>query len=243
MPTDSAPPARRAGRDSASKLLEAAEVMVAPARRLERSPVLGPRATRTRQSLVDSASQLFEERGFVNTTVLDIAERSGVSLATFYQYFKDLNSVVGVLVVEFIRASLARGLDRWDIRAGRAGLRENIANFAGTYVEFRNFLETWACVELIDPEMRALSRRYRAVYMHRCYEYLLEGVELGLVRPDLDVEGAADAMTVLVERSCFESFVFEKRTSEAEVVALVDRLTDLWAGAIGLEAVPAPADR
>jgi AcrR family transcriptional regulator len=226
---------RGSSRDVATELLATAQSLATPARRLERSPELGPRAQRTRQNLIDSASQLFDEKSYASTTVVDIAERAGVSLATFYQYFKDLDAIVSVLVVDFIKASLQRGLDQWDVVQGRAGLRDTIATFAATYVEFRSFLETWACAELINPDMRALSRNYRGVYTKRCVEYLQEGVRLGLVRDDLAVEDIADSMTTFIERSCFEHFVLDQKVSAADQEALVERLTTLWASAIELK--------
>jgi AcrR family transcriptional regulator len=54
----------------------------------------GPKATRTKQLLLDTAKRLFLERGYDATAVEHIAEAAGVSRATFYTYFASKRDVV-----------------------------------------------------------------------------------------------------------------------------------------------------
>ena len=42
-----------------------------------------------RESLLDSAFQLFIEHGFSKTSISDIVHNAGVAKGTFYLYFKD----------------------------------------------------------------------------------------------------------------------------------------------------------
>jgi AcrR family transcriptional regulator len=55
---------------------------------------LGPRALKTRQSLLDSAAALLVERSLLDISVVEIARKSGTSPATFYHYFKDVEEAV-----------------------------------------------------------------------------------------------------------------------------------------------------
>ncbi|MEF9412269.1 helix-turn-helix domain-containing protein, partial [Rhodococcus sp. IITD102] len=55
------------------------------------------RGRRTRGALVAAARELFEERGFRETRISDIAERSGTSYGTFYHYFETKESVLNEL--------------------------------------------------------------------------------------------------------------------------------------------------
>lgn len=51
---------------------------------------VGPRArqrAQTRSRLVDAAREVFEEKGFLDVRISDIAERAGVSHGLFYHYF------------------------------------------------------------------------------------------------------------------------------------------------------------
>src|SRR5690349_2685140 len=65
----------------------------------------------TREAFVDVAVELFDQHGFDETTVDDIADAVGVSARTFYRYFARKEDVV-----------LADGIERAErLRAGLAG--------------------------------------------------------------------------------------------------------------------------
>ncbi|MBY8863048.1 TetR/AcrR family transcriptional regulator [Nocardia sp. CA2R105] len=46
------------------------------------------------QRLVVAALELFEERGYENTTVIEIAERAGLTKSTFFRHFPDKREVL-----------------------------------------------------------------------------------------------------------------------------------------------------
>ncbi|MEU0504469.1 helix-turn-helix domain-containing protein [Nocardia sp. NPDC005998] len=46
------------------------------------------------QRLVGAALELFEERGYDNTTVIEIAERAGLTKSTFFRHFPDKREVL-----------------------------------------------------------------------------------------------------------------------------------------------------
>jgi len=46
------------------------------------------------ERLVLAALDLFEERGYVNTTVIEIAERAGLTKSTFFRHFADKREVL-----------------------------------------------------------------------------------------------------------------------------------------------------
>src|SRR5215210_8804340 len=48
-----------------------------------------PRSKQTKEKIIQSAIQLFEERGYEKTTSNDIAAEAGVSVGSFYVYFTD----------------------------------------------------------------------------------------------------------------------------------------------------------
>jgi len=49
----------------------------------------------TRRQILDTALELFRERGFEETTIRDIASRAGLSLGAAYYYFKSKEAIVG----------------------------------------------------------------------------------------------------------------------------------------------------
>ena len=46
------------------------------------------------QRLAEAALELFAERGYENTTVLDIAKRAGLAKSTFFRHFQDKREVL-----------------------------------------------------------------------------------------------------------------------------------------------------
>ena len=52
--------------------------------------VLGPRALKTRQRLLDATAKLLNDRSILDISVVEIAREAGTSPATFYHYFKDV---------------------------------------------------------------------------------------------------------------------------------------------------------
>src|SRR6202035_6104610 len=51
------------------------------------------KGVQTRARLLDAAKQIFEERGFLEARISDIAERAGLSHGAFYHYFDSKEQV------------------------------------------------------------------------------------------------------------------------------------------------------
>jgi AcrR family transcriptional regulator len=62
-----------------------------PSAPAESEKAIGPRSRkgeRTRLRLLDAAKQIFEEQGYFDARISDIAERAGLSHGSFYHYFE-----------------------------------------------------------------------------------------------------------------------------------------------------------
>jgi AcrR family transcriptional regulator len=217
------------------RLRRSVESIHTGARRMKRSKVLGPQAEQTRRRLATSARELFREQGYTRTTVAEIAARSEVSLGTFYQYFEDVHDVTALVLVDFVRASLASELDRWDSLGGEPALRDFLDRFLGLYVENVELLELWETGKLVSPRLRSLYQDYSRVYRGRLEACVVAGVDAGAVRDDVAPDRLADLLATLVERYCYEHFVLH---GEHQVGDGVDVLA---AGLVGLLGLTDPA--
>ncbi|GAA3516159.1 hypothetical protein GCM10022234_09120 [Aeromicrobium panaciterrae] len=217
--------------DVEDRLRRSVESIGTGERRMKRSQVLGPQAEQTRRNLAESARRLFQEKGYTGTTVAEIAQNANVSLATFYQYFKEIHDVTALIVVDFIKASLASQLDRWDSLGGVPALRDFIDRFLGLYVRNAELLELWETGKLVSPRLRLLYVDYYRVYRARLEECVRLGVDAGTVRDDLDPADLADLMATLVERYSYEHFVL---LGEREVGNGVEILTIAVTSLVGL---------
>lgn len=111
------------------------------------------KAMQTRARLVDAAKEMFQDKGFLETTVADIVKRAGVAHGTFYTYFqsreevlreiaeqadRDLNAPMGQLILdpsteltpsERIRAGIRAFLDAYRRQAGIMRVVEEVSHY------------------------------------------------------------------------------------------------------------------
>jgi AcrR family transcriptional regulator len=196
---------------------------------------LGKKAARTRFSLLVAAYEVFSEQGYQGTAVGDIAERAGVSLGTFYQYFTDRSDIMATLV-EAGASEILRGTpERWNPARGRLGLRRMIAHFVTAYVASAPFQRVWEEVRHVEPELAPVHRDLTRALTHAVEESLREAQAAGLVRADFEPRETARALTAMADRYCYLAFLFDPPDADAPTADdAIDLLTTLWANAIGL---------
>lgn len=121
--------------------------------------VLGERALRTRDQLLETAVRLFLERGYGGTTIDDIAEAAGMSRASFYTYFPSKREI---LLLAGVRSNRARMVaistiadipDRWALDDLKAWARAYLAFLD----EYGGFQVVWSQAAWFDDELRSLG--------------------------------------------------------------------------------------
>lgn len=55
-----------------------------------------------KQEIIDSAMQLFSKKGFISTTVDDIAKAAGLAKASFYKIFESKDALLNQILVQFL---------------------------------------------------------------------------------------------------------------------------------------------
>jgi len=218
-------PAKRSPRD---KVLAAIESATAGGRREGDTEVpLGRKAARTRAALLEAAGRVFMDKGYSSTSVGDIAVEAGVSLGAFYQYFRDRTDVLGALVAEGAQRMMDDASQAWEPGEGRDGLRRVLAAFITHYRNTARFQKVWEEVTHVDGELASLRRELIHLYTGAIESALKQGQADGVVRDDLDVAGAAVALTSMVDRTCYLRFIFDRQPG-TNVETVIDSLTDIW---------------
>ena len=151
-----------------------------------------PSATVTRRGeLLAIAATLFAEKGFKNTTVRDIAEAAGILSGSLYHHFDSKESMVDEILSSFqaeLFAAYAEVLASTDdartklervVRLSFAAIDQHPAEVA----IFQNEADYLGGFERFGY-LAERGEESRQVWM----TLLREGVESGVLRPDLDVD-------------------------------------------------------
>jgi AcrR family transcriptional regulator len=193
---------------------------------------LTPRGQRTRDALVRAARPVFEERGFSDTTMSDVADAAGVSHGTVYTYFPSkeslLSEVCNAAVGEVFTA--VRVPD--DLRADPiTRVEEGNRRYLIAYAANARLLEVVEQAATTDPHFRELVDGLRGVFVDKTRATLQHFQADGLADPELDPEIAAPALVGMVES-------FGRRWhalgSTYDLDEVVRTLTRLWTQAVAL---------
>ena len=228
-----------AGERDQRPLVAAAEAARAPGLRREgdRDVPAGPRAERTRGALMQAAYDLFTTRGYHDTPVADIATQAGVSLGTFYQYFRDRSDVVASLV----RAGVSQMVEQtdigWRVSGGRDSLVRMLRGFIAQYVQGAAFSKMWEAASHTEPELAELRRDLGRLLTEQVERELTRGGEAGHCRPFNPREAALTARTLtgMVDRFCYVTYVFDPPEPLPTPDESAELLADVWAAAIDLK--------
>lgn len=183
-----------------------------------------PRAERKAQ-ILDSARQVFSEKGYGAAAVAEIAARAGVVEGTVYSYFESKRALLIAVMKAFFEELIA------DTESGLGAVRgtENQLRFV-----IRRHLETFTSdlglcrviirearpdIALYDEAILELNRRYTGLAL----SVLEEGVENGSLRKNIVPSVIRDLIYGGIEHAVWR-FVFTD--GELEVGILADQLAD-----------------
>lgn len=201
---------------------------------------LTPRGERTRAALVDAARRVFEDKGYVQARISDIADAAGVAHGSFYTYFESKEAVfadvAAMIEVEMFPAGTGTSL-----RAGRpaeavAAIEHANRRYLEAYRDNARFMRTLNEVAAVDPDIAAVREARTQGAWPRISQALARLEELGLATTPLDPDYVAIALTSMVSRyaaSWLSDAVDLGR--DLELDESVHTLTLLWATAIGLD--------
>jgi len=164
---------------------------------------------RTKLAVLDAAEQLFAERGFVGTSMRDIADASGVSQPLIQYHFNHKDGLYEAALRRAVEAYAARFPEAARVADQPADLRTELKRIFSFMQE--NPLQTrlvgWARLENKSELVTGCEMLRRAMVGR-----LQRAQEQGLVRRDVD----ATAMTVMLEGLIF--YWFENRSLNAQII-------------------------
>lgn len=150
-------------------------------------------AADTREVIIAAAFACFRTRGMAKTTIVDIARAADVSRSTFYEYFKDKETIVKACAEaasqRFYR-NMATAIDRH----GGSTLEGKLERAAVFVCQARRVVEPEAYFD--QQEVNLMLTKNAATLLQECTEffapYLAAARHTGEVRHDLDIPTAAE---------------------------------------------------
>jgi AcrR family transcriptional regulator len=158
------------------------------------------RSREKRDEILKAAAAVFIERGYAGTTSDDIAAAAGVSVGTFYNYFRNKRQVLIALVLgrlEDIFSNIRLAQMEFSSGDHRGAIRQAIVSvLSGTQSGLRR---VWLELMSHDPELVPYQHLIRRHVLARVEANLREAAQRGETWPDLDVEASALAIFMLLD--------------------------------------------
>jgi AcrR family transcriptional regulator len=137
-----------------------------------------------RRQLLDCAAELFADRGFADTRVVDIVRAAGVAKGLFYWYFENKEALFKELVEDIrhrLRVAQGQGMDRdadplVRIRQGTEASVRFVAQHAHLYALLR--------AESLDRGAAKLMRAGTDVHADDTAALVRAGIDAGLIRDE-----------------------------------------------------------
>ena len=183
-----------------------------------------------RADLLDAARAVFEQHGFFDARVADIAEAAGVSQGTFYTYFESKEAVfqevatdVADRMIEAMRPSGPRPDDLY------GQVREAMRRFVAAYRIQARLIVVIAQLGQSTPEVARLRLAVRSAFVDRTARGSRYQQAHGLADPGLDPELTSEVLGSMVDHTCW---VWLTLGQEFDEEALLDTLTLIWTRAL-----------
>ena len=134
--------------------------------------------------LIDAAAELFAERGYDETRIVDIVERAGVAKGLFYWYFENKEALFRDLVLEnrlSLRRAQAEAMDATaePLRRIRQGTEASVLHMSSN-ARFFSLIE----VESLDERFADVRRQGTEIYVADVSAIVAEGIADGTIRDE-----------------------------------------------------------
>jgi AcrR family transcriptional regulator len=203
----------------------------------------GPRSRKgieTRARLLKAAKEVFENDGFLEARISDIAEGAGLSHGSFYHYFESKEEVfreVALEVDERLSAPLnAVVLDPSSTATPLERIRQAIRLHLESYRDEARVMGVIEQVARFDPELSALRHERHLRYHLQIADSIRQLQRHELADRRLDPEVAAAGLGAMTYR--FPELWFVQGLLDCDFDLGVEQITLLFANALGLRDTP-----
>ena len=200
----------------------------------------GPRSRKgaqTRARLLAAAKEVFEESGFLNARVSDIAEKAALSHGSFYHYFDSKEEIfreVAESVEERLSAPMGDViLDPNSTATPQERMREAIQRHMMSYRDEARIMGVIEQVYRYDEHVNSARRERHLRYNEQVVRAIAQLQRRGLADPDLDPHVAAAVLGSMTSR--FPEMWFVEGRLDCSFDEGVEQLTLMVINSLGLK--------
>jgi AcrR family transcriptional regulator len=216
---------------------------VTAAARIESEKPNGPRSRKgaqTRARLLDAAKEIFEENGFLDARISDIAERAGLSHGSFYHYF-DSKEEVFREVASAVDDELSEPLDtiilaQSSTATPRERIREAMRRHFESYRDEARIMGVIEQVSRYDEQVNAMRRARHEEQRAQVADSIRQLQRHGLADPSLDPLVAAAALGSMTWR--FAEMWLVEGLLDCSFDEGIEQVTTLFVNALRLQDKP-----
>jgi AcrR family transcriptional regulator len=192
---------------------------------------------RTRDALVGAARRIFERDGYLDARIVDIAAQAGVATGSFYTHFTSKDDVFAAVLArlqdEMLHAGVSDGSDDDGGDGGRKDPWRGVEDANRAYLEsYRRNAGLMAAMEqaaAVDPQFVRVRLERSRVFIDRSAAAITRLQQSGLADPELDPDITARALSAMVSRLAYVTFVLGE---SVPLDTLVETVTRLWTNAL-----------
>jgi AcrR family transcriptional regulator len=199
----------------------------------------GPRSRKgveTRARLVAAAKEVFEQDGFLDARISDIADRAGLSHGSFYHYFESKEEVfreVALEVDERLSAPMNVIVDPSSSASPYTRIREAMRQHLESYRDEARIMGVIEQVSRFDPEVGAARYERHQEYLSWVSDSIANLQRHGLVDSDINPTIVAAALGSMTYR--FPEMWFVQGLIDCDFDEGVEQLATVFIRALGLE--------
>lgn len=189
------------------------------------------RGRRKRAAIVAAAREVFEESGFKDARIADIAKKAGASYGSFYTYFDSKEEIFREVVREVTSEMFEFSRPRTGGDDPAARIEAANRKYVESYARNARMMAVMEEVAAYDEFTRRLSIEIRTRFVDRNEEGVKRLQNQGLADKSVDARVAADVLGGMIERF---AQVWVGTRSQEEIDAAVPVLTRIWTRGLGL---------
>ena len=136
----------------------------------------------SRTKIMDTAIEMFNDKGVSSVTTAQIASRLGMSPSNLYYYFENKEHLIRCIWTEKIAPNVAALFYDEEVRLSESGIIKFFSSFSAYIIEYSFFYLELYSILAADAQIRQAYTERTAVLMGQILDYMDTWIRLGIMR-------------------------------------------------------------